>query len=79
MEELAHVVQAAGDGALVRMGVLEVLVGYVRAGNKGALGLVQAALVHLDDARVQVGRCGSKTESEGALASGETMYVLYEI
>lgn len=58
MEQLAQVVQAAGDGALVCVGVLEVLVGYVRAGEKGALGLVQPALVHLDDARVQVGRCG---------------------
>ena len=60
VEQLAQVVQAAGDGALVRVGVFEVLVRDVRAGQEGPLGLVQPALVHLDDARVQVGRCGPR-------------------
>lgn len=56
VEQLAQVVQAAGDGALVRVGVLEVLVWYVSAGQEGALGLVCPTLIHQDDPRVQVGR-----------------------
>jgi len=60
VQKLAQVVQAAGDGALVRVGVLEVLIGDVGAREEGPLGLVQPPLVHLDDARVQVGRCGHR-------------------
>ena len=66
VQQLAQVVQAAGDGALVRVGVFEVLVGDVGAGQEGALGLFQPALVHLDDARVQVGRCGPRRDRRGA-------------
>lgn len=58
VQQFAHVVKAAGDGALVGVGVLQVLIGNVGTGQEGAFGLVQAALVHQDDACVQVGRCG---------------------
>lgn len=57
MEQLPQVVQAAGDGALVGVGVLQVLIRNVCTGQKGAFGLVQVALVHQDDSCVQVGRC----------------------
>lgn len=67
MEQLPQVVQAAGDGALVCVRVLEVLVGDVGAGQEGALGLVQAALVHQDDSRVQVGGCGIVSQSGAGL------------
>lgn len=40
MEQLAQVVQAAGDGALMGVGVLQVLIWDVSAGQKGALGLI---------------------------------------
>lgn len=56
MQQLPQVVQATGDGALVGVGVLQVLIGDVCAGGKGALCLVQVAPVHQDDSRVQVGR-----------------------
>lgn len=61
MEQLSQVVQAAGDGALVGVGVLQVLIWNVGTCQKGAFGLLQAALVHQDDSCVQVGRC----EEEG--------------
>lgn len=67
MEQLPQVVQAAGDGALVCVRVLEVLVGDVGAGQEGAFGLVQAALVHQDDSRVQVGGCGIGSQSGAGL------------
>lgn len=57
MEQLSQVVQAAGDGALVGVGILQVLVRDVGAGQEGVFGLLQVALVHQDDPRVQVGRC----------------------
>lgn len=57
MEQFPQVVQAAGDGALVGVGVLQVLIGNVGTSQKGALGLLQVALVHQDDSCVQVGRC----------------------
>lgn len=56
MQQLPQVVEAAGDGALVGVGVLQVLVGDVGTGREGAFGLVQVAPVHQDDSRVQVGR-----------------------
>lgn len=56
MEQLAQVVQAAGDRALVGMGVLEVLVWDVGTGQEGALGLIQATLIHQYDSCVQVSR-----------------------
>lgn len=56
MQQLPQVVQATGDGALVGVGVLQVLIGDVCAGGEGALRLVQVAPVHQDDSRVQVGR-----------------------
>lgn len=56
MQQLPQVVQAAGDGALVGVGVLQVLIGDVGTGREGAFGLVQVAPVHQDDSRVQVGR-----------------------
>lgn len=56
VQQLAQVVQAAGDGGLVRVGVLEVLVWDVGAGQEGALGLICPSLIHQDDPRVQVGR-----------------------
>lgn len=57
MEELAHVIEAAGHGAPVGLGVLQVLVRNVRAGEEHPLGLGQTLLVHQDDPRVQVGGC----------------------
>lgn len=57
VQKLAQVVQAAGDRALVGVGVLQVLIWDIGAGQEGALGFVQATLVHQDDPRVQVGRC----------------------
>lgn len=57
VEQLAQVVQAAGHRALVGVGVLQVFIGDVGAGQEGALGLIEVALIHQDDARVQVGRC----------------------
>lgn len=56
MQQLPQVVEAAGDGALVGVGVLQVLIGDVGTGREGAFGLVQVAPVHQDDSRVQVGR-----------------------
>lgn len=56
MEQFAQVVQAAGDGALVRVGVLQVLVWYVSTGQEGTLGIVCSTLIHQDNSRVQVGR-----------------------
>lgn len=55
VEQLPQIVQAAGNGALVGVGVLQVLVRNVGTGQEGVLGLVQASLVHQDDSRVQVG------------------------
>lgn len=74
VEQLPQVVQAAGDGALVGVRVLQVLVGDVGAGQEGALGLVQAALVHQDDSRIQVGGCGigNQINSQRELSSVET-------
>lgn len=63
MEQLAQVVQTAGDGALVGVRVLQVLIRDISAGEEGALGLIVATLIHQDDARVQVGRWG-KTPQE---------------
>lgn len=40
MEQLPQVVQAAGDGALVGVGVLQVLVWDISAGQECALGLI---------------------------------------
>lgn len=60
MEQLAQVVQAAGDWTLVSMGVLEVLVWDVGTGQEGALGLIHATLIHLYDSCVQVGRWGER-------------------
>lgn len=57
MEQLPQVVQAAGDRALVGVGVLQVLIWNVSACQKGAFGLLQVALVHQDDSCVQVCRC----------------------
>ena len=65
VEQLPQVVQAAGDGALVGVGVLQVLVWNVGAGQEGAFGLLQAALVHQDDSCVQV--CRYEEEKEGIL------------
>ena len=49
--------------------VFEVLVRDFGAGGEGPSGLLQAALVHQDDARVQVGRCGGEErEREGGVA-----------
>lgn len=56
MEQFAQVIQAAGDGALVRVGVLQVFVWDVSTGQEGTLGLVCPTLIHQDDPRVQVGR-----------------------
>lgn len=56
VQQLAQIVQAGSDGALVGVRVLQVLVRYVGAGQERALGLVQPSLVHQDDSRVQVGR-----------------------
>lgn len=56
MEQFAQVVQATGDRALVRVGVLQVLIWDVSTGQKGTLGLVCPTLIHQDDPRVQVGR-----------------------
>lgn len=56
VEQLAQVVQAAGDGALVCVGVLQVLVWDVSTGQEGTLGLVCPTLIHQDDPCVQVGR-----------------------
>lgn len=56
MQQLPQVVEAAGDGALVGVGVLQVLVGDVGTGREGAFGLVQVAPVHQDDSHVQVRR-----------------------
>lgn len=56
VQQLAQIVQAGGDGALVGVGVFQVLIWDVGAGQEGALGLVQATLVHQYDSRVQVGR-----------------------
>jgi len=61
VQQLAQVVQAAGDGALVGVRVLQVLVGDLGAGGEGELGLRQTALVHQHDARVQVRRCCGET------------------
>lgn len=57
VEQLPQVVQTAGDGALVGVGVLQVLIRDVSAGQEGAFGLVQAALVHQDDSRVEISSC----------------------
>lgn len=57
MEQFSQVVQAAGDGALVGVGVLQVLIRNVSTSEEGAFGLFQVALVHQDDPCVQVGRC----------------------
>lgn len=64
MVQLAQVVQAAGDGALVGMGVLQVLIWDIGTGQEGAPGLIQATLIHQDDACVQVGRCWEKEKFE---------------
>lgn len=61
VEQLSQIVQAAGDGALVGVGVLQVLIWNVGTCQKCAFGLLQVALVHQDDSCVQVGRC----EEEG--------------
>lgn len=60
MEQLPQVVQAAGDRALVGVRVLQVLIRNVGTSQEGAFGLIQAALVHQDDACVQIGRCGER-------------------
>lgn len=57
MKQFSQVVQAAGDGALVGMRVLQVLIRNVGTSKEGAFSLFQVALVHQDDSRVQVGRC----------------------
>ena len=60
MEQLPQVVQAAGDGALVGVGVLQVLIWDVGTHQEGAFGFLQVALVHQDDSCVQVSRCVGK-------------------
>ena len=63
VQQFAQIVQAAGDGALVGVWVLEVLVWDVGAGQEGASGLVAAALVHQDDPRIQVSGCRESGET----------------
>lgn len=46
MEQLAQVVQAAGDWAFVGVGVFQVLIWDISAGQEGALGLIKATLIH---------------------------------
>lgn len=67
VQQLAQIVQAGGDGALVGVRVLQVLVRDVGAGQESALGLVQPSLVHQDDPRVQVGRW--RRDTSGAVTS----------
>ncbi len=64
MKQFAEVVQAAGDGALMGMRVLQVLIGDVSTSVKGALGLFNIPLGDQDDAHVQVCSCerGQKGE-----------------
>lgn len=70
MEQFSQVVQAACDGALVGMGVLQVLIWNVGTRQKGAFGLLQVALVHQYDSCVQVGRC----EGEGKLLNSTSCH-----
>ncbi len=53
MKQFAEVVQAAGDGALMGMRVLQVLIGDVSTSVKGALGLFNIPLGDQDDAHVK--------------------------
>ncbi len=64
MKQFAEVVQAAGDGALVGMRVLQVLIWDISTSVKGALGLFNLPLGDQDDAHVQVCSCerGQKRE-----------------
>lgn len=62
VEQFPQVVQAACDGALVGVRVLQVLVWNVGTSQEGAFGLLQSALVHQDDSCVQVGRCEEERE-----------------
>lgn len=55
VQQLPQIIQAGGDGALVGVRVLQVLVWDVGAGEEGSLGLVQPSQIHQDDPRVQVG------------------------
>lgn len=54
VKQFAQIVQAAGDRALVGVRVLQVLIWDVCAGEKGAFGLFDIPLGHLDDSYVQV-------------------------
>lgn len=64
MKQFAEVVQAAGDGALVGMRVLQVLIGDVSASVKGALGLFDIPLGDQDDAHIQVCSCARGQKGE---------------
>lgn len=57
VKQFAQVIQAAGDRALVRMRILQVLIWDIGAGVEGALGIFDIPLGHLDDAHVQVRSC----------------------
>lgn len=54
MKQLAQVVQAAGDRALVGMRVLQVLIRDICTGVECVLGLFNIPLGHQDNAHVQV-------------------------
>lgn len=73
VQQLPQVVQAAGDGALVGVGVLQVLIRDVSTGQEGAFGLIMATLIHQDDACVQVGRWKKRKNTEGEVTSGRTL------
>lgn len=60
MKQFAQVVQAAGDGALVGMRVLQVLIRDVRTSVECSLGLFDIPLGDQDDAHVQV--CSYETQ-----------------
>lgn len=64
MKHLAQVVQAAGDGALVGMRVLQILIRDVSASVECALGLFDIPLGDQDDAHVQVCSCENQDTSK---------------
>lgn len=57
MEQFSQVVQATGDGVLVSVRILQILIGNVSTSKEGAFGLFQVALVHQNYSYIQVGRC----------------------
>lgn len=81
MKQLAKVVQAAGDGALVSVRVLQVLIGDVSASVKGALGLFDIPLGDQDDAHVQVCSCerGQKGELLKERLSYPKLHILVQM